>query len=250
MAFICMVVIPSFSCCLNGVANFTFSLEVSHVQGSSFQSFSQNDNPKPVPLIEGALLTHKQPFAVLVAKDSYLALDSPDKSKIRIGQQSIIEFYQMDRVSILKGSILVAFPKTKTIILETKGTNTELTGLGTFMFESPKGSDLKIIMLEGKAMLRCGDSKLNIKPGELVLAQSNKREFSQVIKVDLPLLITTSRLINNYPTPLPTQSKLISAAKVQAIRLKKKYQALIGNTNEKNQLKLWAIKKAKKPSQK
>ena len=36
----------------------------------------------------------------------------------------------------------------------------------------------------------------------------------------------------------------MSAAKVQIVRLKKRYQALVGGTNEQSELRMWAIRKS------
>ena len=101
-------------------------------------------------------------------------------------------------------------------------------------------------MLEGKALLSSAKAKQSLQAGELVLVQAGNPDSGQTINVDLPLLLATSRLINNFSAPLPSQSKLISAAKVQAVRLKKRYEALIGNTNDQNQLRLWALRKEKR----
>ena len=60
------------------------------------------------------------------------------------------------------------------------------------MFESPKGKNLKIIMLEGKALLSSAKAKQSLQAGELVLVQAGNPDSGQTINVDLPLLLTTS----------------------------------------------------------
>ena len=49
---------------------------------------------------------------------------------------------------------------------------------------------------------------------------------------------------NNYETILYSKPRLVSAAKVQIVRLKKRYQALVGGTNEQSELRMWAIRKS------
>jgi hypothetical protein len=67
-------------------------------------------------------------------------------------------------------------------------------------------------------------------------------QISQKIQIDLPLLIKTCRLLNNFQSELPSKSRIISAAQVQALRLKKRYEAVVGGVKD-NKLQIWAIKK-------
>ena len=80
-----------------------------------------------------------------------------------------------------------------------------------------------------------------MKSGDLVLINSKSSQASRPIQVELPLLLGTSRLINGFSTPLPSNSKMISAAHVQALRLKKRYEAFVGDVSEDKKLQLWAL---------
>ena len=222
-----------------------FEFQVTHVFGDSFLSSSKTELEKPLELRLGDKLKRTSPFAILVAKDSYAEITFPTESIIRIGQQSVIEFRNLNHIRIFNGSSLFSLSKPQSLNLETNGTNIQLSGRGTFMLESPQGRNLKIIMLEGQVLLTSAQAKQNLQAGQLVLVQAGTPDFGQTINIDLPLLLSTSRLVNNFSSALPSQSKLISAAKVQAVRLKKRYEALIGNTNDQNQLRLWALRKDK-----
>ena len=222
-----------------------FEFQVTHVFGDSFLSSSKTELEKPLQLRLGEKFKRASPFAILVAKDSYAEMTFPTELIIRIGQQSVIEFRNLNHFRIFNGSSLFSLPKPQSLNLETNGTNIQLSGRGTFMLESPQGRNLKIIMLEGQALLTSAQAKQNLNAGQLVLVQTGTPDFGQTINVDLPLLLSTSRLVNNFSSALPSQSKLISAATVQAVRLKKRYEALIGNTNDQNQLRLWALRKDK-----
>ena len=224
-----------------------FEVQVTHIVGDSFVSTSRNEGEKPIPLVLGDKFKRTSPFAILVAKGSYVEMTLQTEAILRIGQQSVIEFRNPNYLRIFNGSALLLLSKQQSLNLETNGTKIQLTGRGTLMFESPKGKNLKIIMLEGKALLSSAKAKQSLQAGELVLVQAGNPDSGQTINVDLPLLLATSRLINNFSAPLPSQSKLISAAKVQAVRLKKRYEALIGNTNDQNQLRLWALRKEERP---
>ncbi|MED5280735.1 MAG: hypothetical protein VYA10_04560 [Verrucomicrobiota bacterium] len=224
-----------------------FEVQVTHIVGDSFVSTSRNEGEKPIPLVLGDKFKRTSPFAILVAKGSYAEMTLQTEAILRIGQQSVIEFRNPNYLRIFNGSALLLLSKQQSLNLETNGIKIQLTGRGTLMFESPKGKNLKIIMLEGKALLSSAKAKQSLQAGELVLVQAGNPDSGQTINVDLPLLLATSRLINNFSAPLPSQSKLISAAKVQAVRLKKRYEALIGNTNDQNQLRLWALRKEERP---
>ncbi len=224
-----------------------FEVQVTHIVGDSFVSTSRNEGEKPIPLVLGDKFKRTSPFAILVAKGSYAEMTLQTEAILRIGQKSVIEFRNPNYLRIFNGSALLLLSKQQSLNLETNGTKIQLTGRGTLMFESPKGKNLKIIMLEGKALLSSAKAKQSLQAGELVLVQAGNPDSGQTINVDLPLLLATSRLINNFSAPLPSQSKLISAAKVQAVRLKKRYEALIGNTNDQNQLRLWALRKEERP---
>ena len=82
--------------------------------------------------------------------------------------------------------------------------------------------------------------------GDLVLMSGENGKLSQKIKIELPLLLSTSRLVTHFPEPLITQSRLISAAQVQVLRMKSKYNAFIGGVSEDRQLRIWKVPSAQK----
>ena len=71
-----------------------------------------------------------------------------------------------------------------------------------------------------------------------LLFQGKKGLLVKNIKIELPLLLSSCRLLNNFPTPLRSKSRLISAAQVQSIRMKKKYEAFVGQVSPKNKVRL------------
>ena len=105
---------------------------------------------------------------------------------LRIGQQSVIEFRNPNHLRIFNGSALLLLSKQQSLNLETNGTKIQLTGRGTFMFESPKGKNLKIIMLEGKALLSSAKAKLSLQAGELVLVQQETPTQDKRLKSTYP----------------------------------------------------------------
>ena len=116
------------------------------------------------------------------------------------------------------------------------------------MMENAKKDNFKFILLEGFVQLSMNEKNRTLQAGNLILTRVQENTFSKILTVELPLLISSSKLINIFSKPVQTENKLISAAKVQSIRLKKRYQALIGDLNEQNELRMWALKKSTPPS--
>ena len=69
--------------------------------------------------------------------------------------------------------------------------------------------------------------------------------FGDAYDIDIMLLLKSSRLINSYPTPLPTFDKMGLAIYIQELKLKGKYDALIGDATTNENLQLWKFGKAK-----
>ena len=119
---------------------------------------------------------------------------------------------------------------------------TQVLGNGTWLVEKTAHEGFKIVVLEGE--LKVGNEKVDgiLHAGDLAIVSTKEGKVSQSIKIELPLLLSSSRLLNKFPTTLNSQSRLISAAQVQAIRMKKKYEAFIGEVSPENKVRLWTIK--------
>lgn len=119
-----------------------------------------------------------------------------------------------------------------------------MQGSGTWMIEVTS-LGFKVIILEGKLKVNGYKGIQVAKPGKLLLVTDKEGKISQELEVELPLLLGTSRLVNRFPSKLPSHSRLISAAQVQAIRMKKKYEAMVGDVSDDRKLQIWEIKKEK-----
>lgn len=105
----------------------------------------------------------------------------------------------------------------------------------------------KLIPLEGEMSILREKETHPIRPGDLILVTDLDGKLSQKLKIELPLLLSTSRLFNNFPDPLPSHSRLISAAQVQALRTQKKYEAIIGGVSKNRKLEIWQVGKSQAP---
>ena len=221
---------------------------VSESIGPSFLSTETNASKKPTLLTQTQNLPQSIPHGILVPNNSYLELFSEDDLQMRIGQASVLEFPKANEFNLINGSLLLASKRETSMRISTKTGSVDLTFDGTLMMENAKKDNFKFILLEGFVQLSMNEKNRTLQAGNLILTRVQENTFSKILTIELPLLISSSKLINNFSKPVQTENKLISAAKVQSIRLKKRYQALIGDLNEQNELRMWALKKSTPPS--
>ena len=76
-----------------------------------------------------------------------------------------------------------------------------------------------------------------------MLILGNPSEFGNAYDIDLNLLLRSSRLINSFPDPLSSFPKIGLAIYIQELKLKGKYDALIGDATTNKNLQMWKFGK-------
>jgi|TARA_A200000113_G_scaffold151456_1_gene136439 hypothetical protein len=144
------------------------------------------------------------------------------------------------------GSILLCTEHPQIIKFSTRDSNATLNGRGTVIIEATKNGGFKFIPLEGKGTISTenGGSK-EIIGGRMILVLGKPAYFGDAYDIDIMLMLKSSRLINAFPTPLPTFKKIGLAIYVQELKLKGKYDALIGDATTNENLQIWKFGKAK-----
>ena len=217
--------------------------EASFLLGNCFlQPLSKKDSP-PTFLKLNQEINEELPFALGTSDESLLEIKLSDISKygiIRIGNDTALEFREGDSLTLHKGSLLVSHRQTWGWNFALEGDFIELNGSGTWMMER-LNSAIKIILLEGELVTGNSPDRRTLSSGDLIIISETTPQGSNPIKVDLPLLLGTSRLLNNFPTQLPSKSRLFSAAQVQALRTKRRYDAFIGDVTKEKKLQLWKV---------
>ena len=71
----------------------------------------------------------------------------------------------------------------------------------------------------------------------MVLGSPSK--LGNAYDIDLLLLLKSSRLINSFPTPLPSMKRVSLSIYAQQLRLKGKFNALIGDAPTDDNLQMW-----------
>ena len=216
---------------------------VPYVYGNCFLQPLANTNLPPSPLTLNKQIDEVLPFAIGTSSDSFLEIDFRDEdkiTKIRLGNASALEFLKLNHYQLHKGALLLFHEDTQTWNFHVSDSLIQILGSGTWMMER-LSFGIKVILLEGKLTITNIGEKSILSNGDLVLVNQANPRGTNPIKVDLPLLLGTSRLINGFPSALPSKSRLFSAAQVQALRMKKKYDALVGDVTNEKKLQLWSV---------
>lgn len=229
---------------------FPFSPIVRSSLGEAFLVLKNNPST-PILLEENQTIDATLPYSAVTPVDSYLEIESPSSEtfsgfSLRLGQSSGIEIRKPTSFYIFKGTFLVADKSTRQWMFESNSSVIQINGSGTFMIETtPLG--FKLIILEGLYSLPESQmTNSSLTSGDLILISGPSAKVSQSMQVELPLILNSSRLVNYFPNKLSTHSRLISAAQVQALRMKSKYNAFIGGVSEDRQLRIWKVPSAQK----
>ena len=221
------------------------NLSVQEVIGKAFVQPKKLDGKPPHPLKEKEDIGIKFPYAVITSKNSFVELcqlDEKISKTIRMGRSTAIEFSSKNDLFLFQGSFLVTnFPSFNYRITSSKS-SFDISGQGTWIVQHTQ-LGFKLLALEGKLHLSNGSNKKQIQPGELILVSDQDGKISQSLQIELPLLLATSKLINQFTNPLPSQARLTSAAQVQVLRMKKKYEAMVGGVSNDRKLRIWSLEK-------
>jgi hypothetical protein len=217
---------------------------ISHKMGQCFLQLKRNPLPKPQAIDANQTIDQGMPFALITSPNSFLEFlleqDTPD-TLIRLGRSTALELQPEASYALIKGSALFLNREKRDWRILSGNSQFKFSGSGTWLMETTS-LGFKLILLEGQLSYhdREAQTQKTVHAGELVLITGEEGAISQSIKVELPTLLATSRLINLFPAPLPSESRLISAAQVQAMRTKVRYDAFIGGVSEDRKLRVWS----------
>ena len=158
----------------------------------------------------------------------------------RLGSNSMARWYSSKTLWLHSGSALFCSTENDTIHLSTTESNATFSGTGTIIIEATKNGGFKFIPLEAKGTISTekGGSK-KVVGGRMLLILGNPSFFGDAFDIDIMLLIKSSRLVNSYPTILPTFKKIGLAIYIQELKLRGKYDALIGDATTEENLQMW-----------
>ncbi len=162
-------------------------------------------------------------------------------SEIRIGSNSILQWKSKDELQLISGSILVCKENDDTWLLSSVSGSAEIMGKCSFIAESTSNGGYKFICLSGKPILKTSSGETQIPAGRLVLVLGETNALGNAYDIDLLLLLKSSLLINAFEEPPSTMSKIGLAVYSQQLKLKNKYNALIGDAPTDKNLQMWVL---------
>jgi hypothetical protein len=160
----------------------------------------------------------------------------------RLGSLTVGKWIDNYSFWIHSGSILFCTEDPQVIHFSSREANATFEGSGTLIIEALENGGFKIIPLEVKGTITTakGGSK-ELQSARLLLVLGSPSYFGDAYDIDLMLMLKSSRLINAYPTPLPTMGRIGLSVYKQDLKLRGKYNALIGDAPTNNKIDIWAL---------
>ena len=200
---------------------------------------AEEGNKLPTQLEENSTLS---PSTSLHTKESALCEFKNDKQIIRIGAHSVFEFKNENLINLIRGSMLLYVEKPSDITIQSDLSKIRLVGKFTVIIDCTSNGGFKIIPLEGKGKIipDQGEPK-DIFRGRLTMVLGSPSRLGNAYDIDLLLLLKSSRLINSFPSALPSMKRISLSIYAQQLSLKGKFNALIGDAPTDDNLQMWAF---------
>jgi hypothetical protein len=200
---------------------------------------TKEGKPSPSTLEENSTLHQKTPVH---SKEGALCEFIREECLIRLGAKSIFEYSENNTISLSKGSMLIGLKESENITIQSEYSRLQIKGRFTAIVECTSNGGFKFIPLEGKGQIipERGEPK-DIFRGRLTMVLGSPSKLGNAYDIDLLLLLKSSRLINSFPTPLPSMKRISLSIYAQQLRLKGKFNALIGDAPTDDNLQMWAF---------
>lgn len=158
----------------------------------------------------------------------------------RLGSLTIAQWVDDNNFFLNSGSAVVCSEKEFSLVISSRDSKAMFSGTGTLILEVLENGGFKIIPLEVKGTITTSKGgKMPLIGGRMLLILGNPTYYGDAYDIDLMLLLRTSMLLNAFPSALPTFDKIGLAIYVQELKLKGKYDALIGDAPTIEDLEIW-----------
>jgi hypothetical protein len=213
-------------------------------------SKTKEGKPSPSTLEENSTLHQKTPVH---SKEGALCEFIREGYLIRLGAKSIFEYSENNIISLSKGSMLIGLKESENITIQSEYSRLQIKGRFTAIVECTSNGGFKFIPLEGKGQIipEQGEPK-DIFRGRLTMVLGSPSKLGNAYDIDLLLLLKSSRLINSFPTSLPSMKRISLSIYAQQLRLKGNLMHLLemhppmiifkcGHLEKKNQITSYSI---------
>ena len=222
-------------------AEHTATWTVTEVTGQAFVK-ERPEQATPLPLQVGSHLPPDGKILLIAAKESLLEITQSEGNFLRLGRATLAEF-STSKIRLLQGSFLRNAKKETLFALSGKKVDAGIRLKGTLMAESTGNGGLKVVLVAGKADIGTdADGAKPLRPGQLIFVHSSPAKLGDLYDLDLPLLLSTSRLVSGFKKPLPNLASMRTSMLIQGLNTKRRYEALVGDAPDDEKVQMWAIK--------
>jgi hypothetical protein len=215
--------------------------KVTELFGQTFVK-ERPEQATPLPLQLGSQLPTDGKVLLIAAKESLLEITQSEGNFIRLGRATLAEFSN-GKIRLLQGSFLRNTKKKTLFALSGKKVDAGIRLKGTLMAESTGNGGLKVVLVAGKADIGTdADGAKPLRPGQLIFVHGSPAKLGDLYDLDLPLLLSTSRLVSGFKQTLPDLASIRTSMLIQGLNTKRRYEALIGDAPDDEKVQIWAIK--------
>ena len=150
----------------------------------------------------------------------------------RVGGGSAFSLSPTGILEFEKGAVLLAAKvKNQEVELATAKSKFTVRLDGCLMMETTSNGGCKLIGLSGRNTITLeGGGKTTLAPGKLLFVLPEKSDFGPVVHISLPMLLSTSKLVNGFSQSLERIKDLRHASFAQNYRIRGRSKALVGDT--------------------
>lgn len=219
-------------------------LKVSYLEGKVEFADPELSGPNAISTVEiNASVQPKMIIATAVASRTEI-IDKENQILWRMGNLSAGKWFNSYKCWIHSGSILCSTSSENRIVINSTKSNAIFEGPGTFIIEATSNGGFKFIPLESNGFIKTQKGgKKEVKGGRMILVINDPSNFGDAYDIDLMLMLKSSRLFNAFPTQLERFKQIGISLYIQQMKLRGKYDALIGDATTNENLQLWKFGK-------
>ena len=219
----------------------TSTWTVSDLMGQAFLKV-RPEQATPLSLQLNSQIPQNGNILLIAAKQSRLEITQSEGNFLRLGKSTLAEFSK-GKIRVLQGSFLRNSKDEILFALSGKKIDAGIRLKGTLMAESTGNGGIKVVLVAGKADIGThADGARPLRPGQLIFVHGSPARLGDIYDLDLPLLLSTSRLISGFKQTLPDLASIRTSMLIQGLNTKLRYEALIGDAPNDEKVQMWAIK--------
>ncbi len=219
----------------------TSAWTVTDLMGQAFLKV-RPEQATPLPLRLDSQLPPAGKILLIAANQSLLEITQSEGNFLRLGRATLAEFSN-EKIRLLQGSCLRNTKEETLFALSGKKVDAGIRLKGTLMAESTGNGGMKVVLVAGKADIGTdADGARPLRPGQLIFVHGSPARLGDLYDLDLPLLLSTSRLVSGFKKPLPNLASMRTSMLIQGLNTKRRYEALVGDAPDDEKVQVWAIK--------